>query len=65
MILLLALLMPWAALVLALLYPIQLLRLMRRGGGLWGFFTLLGKFPEALGVLKYHMRRDGRIIEYR
>lgn len=65
MILLLALLTPWAALVLALLYPIQLLRLMRRGGGLWGFFTLLGKFPEALGVLKFHMRRDGRIIEYR
>ena len=64
-ILLLALMLPWAGLGLALLYPLQLLRLMRRGGAAWGFFTLLGKFPEALGVLKYHMRRDGRIIEYR
>lgn len=64
-ILLLALLLPWAAVGLMLLYPLQLLRLMRRGGAAWGFFTLLGKFPEALGVMKYHMRRDGRIIEYR
>ncbi|WP_339636433.1 glycosyltransferase [uncultured Sulfitobacter sp.] len=64
-ILLLALLLPWAAVGLMLLYPLQLLRLMRRGGAAWGFFTLLGKFPEALGVLKYYMRRDGRIIEYR
>lgn len=64
-ILLFALLMPLAALGLALLYPLQLLRLMRRGGAAWGFFTLLGKFPEALGALKYHMRRDGQIIEYR
>ncbi|MFG6582371.1 glycosyltransferase [Sulfitobacter sp. 1A12779] len=64
-ILLLALVLPWAGLGLALLYPLQLFRLMRRGGAAWGFFTLLGKFPEAMGVLKYHMRRDGRIIEYR
>jgi GT2 family glycosyltransferase len=63
--LLLALLTPWAAVGLMLLYPLQLLRLIWRGGAAWGFFTLLGKFPEALGVLKYHMRRDGRIIEYR
>ena len=65
MIVLLALLMPWAALILALLYPVQLLRLIRRGGTAWAVFTLLGKFPEALGVVKYHMLRDGRIIEYR
>lgn len=64
-ILLLALIAPLAAAVLALAYPLQLLRLVRRGGMLWGAFTLLGKFPEALGVLKYHLRRDGRIIEYR
>lgn len=64
-ILLLALLTPWAAVGLMLLYPLQLLRLIWRGGAAWGFFTLLGKFPEALGVLKYHMRRDGRIIESR
>lgn len=64
-ILLLALLLPWAAVGLMLLYPLQLLRLIWRGGAAWGFFTLLGKFPEALGVMKYHMRRDGRIIEYR
>lgn len=64
-ILLLALLWPAAALVLALAYPLQLARLVRRGGLAWGVFTLLGKFPEALGVLKYHTARDGRIIEYR
>ncbi|MEX3315957.1 glycosyltransferase family 2 protein [Sulfitobacter sp. PS-8MA] len=65
MILLLASFAPWTAVALALAYPLQLLRLARRGGILWGAFTLLGKFPEALGVLKYHLRRDGRIIEYR
>lgn len=64
-IVLLAFLWPLAALLLLLIYPLQLARLARRGGLHWGFFTLLGKFPEALGALKYHLRRDGRIIEYR
>jgi len=64
-IVLLAFLWPLAALFLLLIYPLQLARLARRGGLAWGFFTLLGKFPEALGALKYHLRRDGRIIEYR
>lgn len=64
-ILLLAFLTPPLAALLALLYPLQLLRLVRRGGVVWGSFTLLGKFPEAAGALKYYLRRDGKIIEYR
>tara|TARA_R110002049_G_scaffold23781_7_gene84815 strand:+ start:17553 stop:18485 length:933 start_codon:yes stop_codon:yes gene_type:complete len=55
---------PWA-LMLLLIYPAQMLRLARRGGAAWGVFSVLGKFPEALGALKYHLGRDGRIIEYR
>jgi len=64
-ILVLAIFAPLAALLLVFAYFLQWLRLVRRGGFAWGSFTLLGKFPEALGVLKYHLRRDGRIIEYR
>ena len=59
---------PWAALIL-LAYPLQTLRLMRRHGIEQGFFMLLGKLPEALGVLEYHLnrlrhRRAG-LIEYK
>ncbi len=58
---------PWALLI--LVYPLQLFRLARRGGLTWAFFTLLGKFPEALGVLRYYRKRltGGRsaIIEYK
>lgn len=52
-----------------LVYPIQIIRLSRRGGLLWGGFTVLGKFPEAVGALEYHIRRllDRRrgLIEYK
>lgn len=63
----------WGWLVL-LTYPAQITRLARREGGgriAWqrGFFTTLGKFPEAWGVLGYHIARlRGRrmgLIEYK
>lgn len=65
-ILLLALLVtPWA-LALFMVYPLQVLRLSRRGGTAWALFTVLGKVAEAQGVLQYLLRRGrGRIIEYK
>ena len=59
---------PWV-LVLLLIYPLQVLRLARLGGLTWGFFTTLGKFPEALGVLGYQrsrlLGRKAQLIEYK
>lgn len=59
---------PWAGLVL-LAYPLQVVRLARRLGWERGFFTVLAKVPEALGVLQYHWnrlrRRRSRLIEYK
>lgn len=64
---------PWAML-LALAYPAQVLRLGLRGGAgpaAWetALFTVLGRFPEALGALEYRLRRRfGRragLIEYK
>jgi GT2 family glycosyltransferase len=56
----------WA---LVLVYPAQFLRLAMRGGVVWGFFTLIGKFAEARGALGYYwMRARGRrtrLIEYK
>ena len=56
----------WA---LALIYPAQMLRLTRRGGLVWAWFSLLGKFAEARGVLGYWaLRATGRkrrLIEYK
>ncbi|WP_231701112.1 glycosyltransferase [Aliiruegeria sabulilitoris] len=43
---------PWARYALAL-YPLQVLRLVPRGGAERAFFLTLGKFPEMLGVLEY------------
>lgn len=67
-----------AALLLALLYPVQVVRLAlrkRREGAPFGFaltsafFLTLGKFPQLAGVLRYHhdRRSDRRpqIIEYK
>jgi GT2 family glycosyltransferase len=53
-----------------LAYPAQMLRLARRAGGNrgaieWAVFTVLGKIPEALGVLEFHLGRRARIIEYK
>ncbi len=56
---------PWVLLI----YPLQVLRLSRRGSLTWAFFTVLGKFPEALGALGYYWRRlrggQIRLIEYK
>ena len=68
-ILLLALLVSPLALLLLGIYPLQVLRLSRGQGLTWAFFTTLGKFPEALGILQYYKTRlAGRraeIIEYK
>ncbi|MDB5658709.1 MAG: glycosyltransferase family 2 protein [Cypionkella sp.] len=55
--------------VLALIYPLQVLRLARRSGLVWGFFSVVGKFAEAVGVISYWINRArGRrrgLIEYK
>jgi GT2 family glycosyltransferase len=58
-----------------LLYPTQVLRIAAKASGPWGqrttraFFLVLGKFPEAVGQIKFLWdRRSGataRIIEYK
>ncbi len=67
-ILLAALVHPWGW-ALALIYPAQLLRLARRGGLAWAWFSVIGKFAEARGVLGYWINRArGRrrgLIEYK
>lgn len=60
----------FAPLLLGLLvYPLQVGRLARRGGGAWAFFTVLGKFAEAQGALEFYLRRlIGRkrgLLEYK
>lgn len=59
---------PWALLA-VLIYPLQVARLARRGGWAWAFFSVLGKFAEAQGVLSYYWRRvsggQKRLIEYK
>lgn len=66
----LALLFGAPLLALALIYPLQVFRLARRTHSLkQAFFLVLGKFPEALGGLKFHVSRlsgsSSRIIEYK
>lgn len=61
---------PWLAALLALAWPLQVMRLARRGGDpAQAFFLTLGKTPEALGVLDYRLGRlSGRrrgLIEYK
>ena len=56
--------------LLALLYPLQWLRLsVRERSTATAFFTVAGKFAEARGVLKFHftrmLGRTGRLIEYK
>lgn len=65
---------PWVS-VLLLAYPIQVVRLALRDGGLTGAnwwragFLVLGKFPELLGQIKFlihrHVGGQIRIIEYK
>jgi GT2 family glycosyltransferase len=63
-----ALISPWALLLL-LLYPLQMLKLSRRYGLERGVFMVLAKLPEALGVLQYWgnrlRRRKAGLIEYK
>lgn len=60
---------PWALLAL-LIFPLQFLRLARKGypRAEAGFLTL-GKFPEALGALEFHLKRlrgqQSTLIEYK
>lgn len=64
-----------AGLLLLLVYPLQVVRLARRGVGsarenwLQAFFLVLGKFPEMLGQLKFLLNRFGArksaLIEYK
>jgi GT2 family glycosyltransferase len=58
------------SLLLALLWPLKILRLRSRGMPLqWAFFLTLGNFPEALGILSYWVRRligrRSKLIEYK
>jgi hypothetical protein len=65
---------PWA-LLLAAIYPLQVLRLYLRFrnslpmAGARAFFLVMGKFPEAMGVLKYFVGASrgvqAAIIEYK
>lgn len=65
-------------LLLFLIYPIQMARIARyrrqlgdsaTDAWVYGFFCVLGKLPEALGVLKFHwehlMGRRAKIMEYK
>lgn len=63
-----------ALLLILLIYPVQIARLARRRGGdrfawEWAFFNTIGKFAEAVGVLRYHWGRltqkRQRLIEYK
>ena len=61
-----------AGLLVMALWPLQMARLAQRwrgegrGGAEAAVFTVIGKLPEACGVLSYHLgRRKGRIIEYK
>lgn len=67
--LLLAALLHPLALLLFLAYPLQVARLTRRMGFAAAFFNTLGKIPEALGAMRFHIRRlrgrQSRLIEYK
>jgi len=65
----------WLGLLLLLVYPLQVVRLARRGhlsareNGLHALFLVLGKFPEMLGQVKFLLNRLGArkasLIEYK
>lgn len=58
-----------AALAVLLVYPLQVLRLSKDMGWPAAFFNVLGKFPEAVGALRFYARNlnkgEKRLIEYR
>lgn len=59
---------PWALLLL-LIYPVQIVRLARRRGYTWAWHTVLGRFAEAQGVLTFYLGllrgRRAKLIEYK
>ncbi|SEK91829.1 Glycosyltransferase, GT2 family [Roseovarius nanhaiticus] len=60
----------WPLALLALAYPAQVMRLgLRSGNWPWAVFSVLGKFPEAGGALRYWLARlrgrRGGLIEYK
>ena len=65
----------WHGFYIFLIYPIQIFRISRFGKRskkdniYWAFFTVLGKFPEMIGLFKFHYHRMtksvSRIIEYK
>lgn len=58
----------WGLLLFAI-YPLQIARLSRQKGWTWAFFTVLGRFPEAQGALRFYRNRlqgrKQRLIEYK
>ncbi|PRZ50272.1 glycosyltransferase [Tritonibacter scottomollicae] len=62
-------LLPLLGSVLSLIYPLQFLRLSRRDGPRRAWYSMLGKFAEAQGVVEFHLNRlRGRhraLIEYK
>lgn len=70
-----SLMLEWFGLLLLLVYPLQVVRLARRGdrstreNWLRAFFLVLGKFPEMLGQVKFLLNRFGAgktaLIEYK
>ncbi|MBA3908684.1 MAG: glycosyl transferase [Rhodobacter sp.] len=60
---------PWMAGLILLAYVLQTLRLIHRLGLEQGAFLVLGKLPEAIGVIEYHLNRIRRrrtgLIEYK
>ncbi|MGV8919504.1 MAG: glycosyltransferase family 2 protein [Pseudomonas sp.] len=65
----------WSGLLLLLIYPLQVVRLARRGerstreNWLQAFFLVLGKFPEMVGQVKFLLNKYGAgksaLIEYK
>jgi hypothetical protein len=63
---------PWM-LALSAAYPLQVVRMLRSGRWMfrenliYALFTVLGKFPEFLGLVEYYRRRGRvvRLIEYK
>lgn len=63
----------YAAMLLALIYPLQWIRLaissQNDHSKAWAFFILIGKFAEALGVIKFYINKllskTNKIIEYK
>ncbi len=64
----------WGGVLLAI-YPLQVVRLARRGKRsaienlAWALFNVLGKFPQLIGQLRFHSARlaagEARLIEYK